>query len=446
LVLPARDVLLNPYAWEGLKRVLRDNEIRMLELGGQIGLISTASLDPEPIPLCVKVIMVGTPILYYLLRAHDEDFGKLFKVRAEFTTEMDRTAESEYEYALFVKAVVDDNHLLPFESAAVGQIIEHSSRLAENQEKLSTRFGMITDLIRESNYWAKKAGLTCVSPEAVRQAIDERIYRSNLVEERIQELIKKDNLMIDVSGEAVGQINALSVSFLGDYFFGRPSRVTASVCAGRAGVIDIERQAKLGGAIHTKGVLIISGLLGARYGQTRSLNLTAALTFEQSYNEIEGDSASAAEMLAILSALSGLPLKQNLAITGSINQHGIIQAVGGVNQKIEGFFHSCQAKGLTGSQGVIIPSANQRNVILRDEVIEAVQQGQFKVIPIKTLDEAILLLSGLKVGEPQEDGSYPTGTFNHAVVQRLAAFSKLVGQDAKKIDQNIQLGNADQVS
>ena len=438
LVLPARDVLLHPYAWEGLKRVLRDNEIRMLELGGQIGLISTAPLDPEPIPLNVKVIMVGTPLLYYLLRAHDEDFSKLFKVRAEFATDMDRTAESEYEYALFVKSVVDDNQLLSFESGAVGQIIEYSSRLAENQEKLSTRFGLITDLIREANYWARKSGLKHVSAEAVRQAVDEQVYRSNLVEERLQEMIEKGSLMIDVGGEAVGQVNALSISFLGDYFFGHPNRVTASVCAGRAGVIDIERQAKLGGAIHTKGVLIISGLLGERYGQTSSLNLTASITFEQTYSEIEGDSASAAEMLAILSTLSGLPLKQELAITGSINQHGMIQPVGGVNQKIEGFFQSCKAKGLTGSQGVIIPAANRRNLILKDEVIEAVRYGQFRIIPIKTLDEAIALLSGVAVGELQEDGSYPQGTFNQAVVKRLAAFSGLVNQDKDGNSRDVQ--------
>jgi len=432
LVVPARDVLLNPYAWEGLKRILRDNEIRMLELGGQIGLISTASLDPDPIPLKIKVIMVGTPLLYYLLRAHDEDFGKLFKVRAEFATEMDRTAESEFEYALFVKSVVDANHLLSFESGAVEKIITYSSRLAENQEKLSARFGMVTDLIRESNYWARKSGLKSVSSEAVQQAIDEKIYRSNLVEERLQEMIKKGSLMIDVSGEAVGQVNALSVSFLGDYFFGHPNRVTASVYAGKAGVIDIERQAKLGGATHTKGVLIISGLLGARYGQSNSLNLTASITFEQSYSEIEGDSASMAELLAILSALSGLPLKQELAVTGSINQHGVIQAVGGVNQKIEGFFQCCKAKGLTGSQGVIIPAANRRNLVLKDEVIEAVRQGMFRIISIEKLDEAIQLLSGLEVGELQEDGLYLEDTFNYAVVKRLAAFSRLVRRDIQQ--------------
>jgi lon-related putative ATP-dependent protease len=419
LILPARDVLMNPYAWEGLKRVLRDREIRIMELGSQMGLISTASLEPEPIPLDMKVILVGTPILYYLLRAYDEDFAKLFKVRAEFTTEMERTLQSEKEYALFVKSVVEDNHLAPFDRTAVARIIEHSARMVEDQEKLSTQFGIIADLICEADYWAKKIGQEVVCAEAVEKAITDRIYRSNRIEERIQEMIQQGMLILDVRGRAVGQVNALSVISLGDYAFGRPSRLTASVCAGQSGVTDIERQAKLGGPIHTKGVLIIGGFLGLRYGQNFPLSLTASLTFEQSYDEVEGDSASAAELLALLSAIASIPIDQGKAVTGSINQHGQIQAIGGVNEKIEGFYAVCQQKGLTGEQGVIIPEANRRSLMLKAEVIAAVEAGAFHIWPVRTIDEAIILLTGVAAGERCSDGSYMEGSFNHAVMVRL---------------------------
>lgn len=430
LILPARDVLINPYAWEGLKRVLRDGSIRVLELGSQMGLISTTSLEPEPIPLDLKVILVGTPVLCYLLRAYDEDFAKLFKVRAEFATEMNRTAESEQEYGLFVKSVVDENHLTAFDRSAVARVIEYGSRLAEDQDKLSTRFGMISDLVRESAYWAKKTGQDVVNKAAVQRAMDERVYRNNLLEEHIQEMIAQDQLMLDVSGTAVGQINALSVLSLGDYHFGRPCRVTASVYAGQAGIIDIERQAKLGGAIHTKGILILSGFLGGRYGQQHPLSLTASLTFEQSYDEIEGDSASAAELLALLSAIADIPIQQGRAMTGSINQHGQIQPIGGVNEKIEGFFRVCKHKGLDG-QGVVIPISNQRNLMLQDEVIKAVQQGVFHVWPVRTMDEAISLLTGYEAGQRQVDGTYPPGTFNALMVDRLKSYHRAVDDRPK---------------
>ncbi|HVN54157.1 MAG TPA: ATP-binding protein [Anaerolineaceae bacterium] len=426
LILPARDVLINPYAWEGLKRVLHDGEIRILELGSQMGLVSTATLEPEPIPLNVKVILVGTPALYYLLRAYDEDFAKLFKIRAEFAIDMERNAQSELEYAQFIKSVIDRNHLLPFDRSAVARIIEQGSRMVESQEKLSTQFGIIADLICESSFWAQKDGQTIVDAHAVQKALDERIFRSNLVEERIQGLIQENTLMVDVTGSAVGQINALSVSDLGDYAFGRPNRVTASVWAGQMGVIDIERQARLSGPIHTKGVLIISGFLGERYGQKWPLNLTASLTFEQSYDEIEGDSASAAELLALLSAISGIPIDQSRAITGSINQHGQIQAIGSVNEKIEGFFRTCQQKGLTGQQGVVIPIANQRNLMLPIEILDAVEQKMFHIWTSQTLDDAIMILTGSIPGERLANGDYPQGTFNHAVVAQLEAFARVM--------------------
>lgn len=426
LILPARDVLINPYAWQGLKRVLRDGEIRIIELASQMGLISTTSLEPEPVPLNVKIFLVGTPMLYYLLRAYDEDFAKLFKVRAEFATEMDRNPQSESEYALFVKSVILENQLPPFDRTAVARIIEHGSRMVENQDKLSTQFGIIADLICESAYWAKKNSHECVNGAAVQKALDERNFRSNLIEERIQELIRNNILVVDVDGAAVGQINALSVSSLGDYQFGRPNRVTASVSAGQAGVTDIERQAKLGGPIHTKGVLIISGFLGQHYGQNRQINMTASLTFEQSYDEVEGDSASAAELIALLSAISDIPIDQSKAITGSINQHGQVQAIGGVNEKIEGFFETCRQKGLTGRQGVIIPFANRANLMLKKEVREAVEQGAFHLWAVQTIDEAVGLLTGREFGDRREDGSYPEGTFNHSIATRMEAFVRVM--------------------
>lgn len=435
LVLPARDLLVNPYAWEGLKRVLRDGKIRIIELGSQMGLLSTETLEPEPIPLDLKIVLVGTPLLYYLLRSYDEDFSKLFKVRAEFATLMERNSQTEKEYGLFVKSVVEDNALPPFDNQAVARLIEYSSRLAEHKEKLSTRFGKIADLVREAAYWAKKtseelserSGVELkVTAQAVQRAIDESIYRDNLFDERIQELIQQDVLMIDVSGKVTGQINGLSVIFLGDYAFGRPNRITASVHPGQAGIVDIERQAKLGGPIHTKGVLIINGFLGGRYGCDQALSLSASLTFEQSYEEVEGDSASAAELFALLSAIGGVALRQDRAVTGSINQHGQIQAIGGVNQKIEGFFATCKAKGLTGQQGVLIPRANLLNLMVKVEVIEAVKAKQFHIWAFSNIDEGLDLLTDLPAGVRQEDGSYPEGTFNYTVTTRLAEFSKIV--------------------
>ena len=428
LILPARDVLMSPYAWEGLKRVLRDREIRILELGSQMGISSSITLEPQAIPLNLKVILVGTPVLYYLLRAYDEDFAKLFKVRADYATEMERTPQSEKEYALFVKSVVDDNHLAPFDGSAVARIIEHGSRMVEHQGKLSTQFGIITDLVCEADYWAKKKSQAVVGLEAVQQAIDERIYRSNRIEERFQEMIAQNMLLVDVQGSSTGQVNALSVITLGDYAFGRPTRVTAAVCVGQGGVTDIERQAKLGGPIHTKGVLILNGFLGGRYGQDLPLNLTASLTFEQSYDEVEGDSASAAELLALLSALAQIPIDQGKAITGSVNQQGQIQVIGGVNQKIEGFYEVCRQKGLTGKQGVIIPAANRSSLMLKEEVITAVAQGRFHIWPVATIDEALRLMTDREAGVRQQDGTYPTGCFNGAVAARLNQFAQAIGQ------------------
>ncbi len=449
LVVPARDILTNPYAWESLKRVLRDGVIRIAELGQQLGLLSTVTLEPEPIPLNIKIVLVGTPVLYYLLRAYDEDFAKLFKVRAEFASTMQRTPDTEHEYGLFVKSVVDDNKLPAFDNAAVARIIEHSSRMADNQEKLSTRFGKIADLVREAAYWGgreaqetknqgqhegkkkstrkKSAGFQRSAPitaGAVERAITESIYRSNLVEERIQELFASGTLMVDLTGKVVGQINALSVGMLGDYAFGRPSRVTAVAYAGKGGVIDIERQAKLGGPIHTKGVLILGGLLGASFGRKQAISLTASVTFEQSYDEIEGDSATSAELFALLSAITNIPLRQDRALTGSVNQRGQVQAIGGVNEKIEGFYLTCKTRGLTGEQGVIIPLSNMKNLMLREDVVQAVANGHFHIWPVHTIAEVTPLLTGMEAGELQPNGVYPQGSFNYAVMAQLGEFSK----------------------
>jgi lon-related putative ATP-dependent protease len=436
LILPVRDVLLNPYAWDGLKRTLLEGSIRIVELGNQLGLISSTTLEPEPIPLEVTVVLIGTPMLYYMMRQYEEDFSKLFKVRAEFTSQMDRTPETEHEYALFVKSVVEDSGLPHFDRQAIARIIEHGSRLVEDQGKLSTRFGKVADLVKEAAYWAGKNGGDIVSGADVNRAIKEVIYRSSLLEERIQELIERGDILIDVKERVVGQINALSVIMLGDYAFGRPSRVTAVVSPGRGGVVDVEAKAELGGSIHTKGVLILSGFLSGRYGRRQPLSLAASLTFEQSYDGVDGDSASTAELLALLSALTEVPLRQDIAITGSVNQHGMIQPIGGVNEKIEGFFAVCKRLGLSGTQGVVIPASNARNLMLDDEVLQAVADGNFHIWPVKTIDDAITLLTGMDPGIPDELGTYPAGSFNAAVLTRLESFSELIKAAGKNGREN----------
>ena len=424
LILDAHRVLQHPLAWEGLKRALQSRQLRIEAPLQTLGLFSTVSLEPEPIPLDVKVVLIGSPLLYYLLYYYEEDFQKLFKVKADFATQMDRTPETEYQYALFVRTICQEDGLLPFDRGAVAQVIEHSSRLVEDQYKLSTRFGEIADLVREASFWASRNGHSVVTADDVRRAIEEKTFRSNLLEERIKELITQGTVMIDTTGERVGQINGLSVILLGDYTFGRPSRVTANTFVGKAGVVNIEREVELSGPIHSKGVLILSSYLGRKYAQNAPLTLSASLVFEQSYEGVEGDSASSTELYAILSSLSGYPIKQGIAVTGSVNQHGELQPVGGINEKIEGFFDICKAKGLTGDQGVIIPVGNVRNLMLREDVIEAVREGEFHIWPVRTVDEGIEILTGVPAGELQEDGTYPEGTVNWAVSQRLAELAE----------------------
>lgn len=437
LLLDARKVLQQPYAWEGLKRVLQANEIRIESLGQMLSLISTVSLEPEPIPLHVKVVLLGERLLYYLLYQLDPEFAKLFKVAADFETEIDRDEDSSHTYALLIASLVRKNNLRPFDRSGVARVIEHSSRLVSDVEKLSVHLQSITDLLSESSYWAGEAGRDVVSAEHVQQALDAQAYRAGRLRERMQEAILRDTVLIDTSGVKVGQINGLSVLTVGDYAFGRPSRITARVRMGKGEVIDIERQVEMGGPIHSKGVLILSGFLGGRYAVDRPLSLSASLVFEQSYAGVEGDSASSAELYALLSALAEVPIKQSLAVTGSVNQHGQVQAIGGVNEKIEGFFDICQKRGLgnqgpDGEQGVLIPVANVKNLMLRPDVVAAVAEGKFHIYPIATIDQGIELLTGLPAGEPDEEGNYPAGSFNRKVAERLLELAKKQREFAKE--------------
>jgi len=381
--------------------------------------MATKTLRPEPIPLDVKVVLIGDSQLYHTLYAYDEDFGELFKVKADFDTRMDHTPENILNYASFVCSLCRDEHLKHLDRSAMARVVEHGSRLAEDQEKLSTKFGAISDVIRESSFYASQDGSQYVTGAHVQKAIDERYYRSNLIQERIGEMIERGTILIDVEGEAVGQVNGLSVMGVGDIAFGRPSRITASTGPGRRGLMDIEREASLSGPFHTKGVLILSGYLTAKYAQSKPLSLSARLVFEQSYSGVDGDSASSAELHALLSSLSGLPIRQSIAVTGSVNQRGQVQAIGGVNEKVEGYFEVCRVAGLTGEQGVMIPASNVKNLMLKREVVEAVRDGKFHIWSVGTIDEGIEVLTGVKAGDRMGDGSFPAGTVHQLVDKRL---------------------------
>jgi len=419
LILPIEELLRNPFSYDGLKRALKNEHIVIEEAEERLGFIATKSLKPEPIPLNVKVILIGDPYLYQQLYSLDMEFNQLFKVKADFDTIMDRTEENIQQYAAFVCTLCQKESLKHLDGSGLAKLIEHSSRLAEDQQKLSTRFAEVADTIREANFYATQENSEFVTGIHVKKAIEEKVYRSKLIQEKIQEMIKRGILLIDTEAANVGQVNGLSVIDLGDFEFGSPSRVTVSVGLGREGVIDIEREAKTGGPIHTKGVLILGGYLNEKYAQDKPLGLSARLVFEQNYEGVEGDSASSTELYAILSALSQLPIKQNLAVTGSVNQKGEVQAIGGVNEKIEGFFEICKAKGFTGKQGVMIPESNVQNLMLKEEIVEAAKEGKFRIYPIKTIDEGIEVLTGVKAGERQKDGTFEEGTVNYRVDKRL---------------------------
>ena len=425
LLLDVRKILMQPFAWDALKRALQSREIRIESLGQMYSLISTVSLEPEPIPLDVKVVLFGDRLLYYLLQAYDPEFNELFKVAADFEEVIDRSTETQQLYAQLIATLVRKESLLPYDRIAVARVIEHSSRLVSDSEKLSMHMRSIADLLREADYWARQAGHTSVLACDVQQAISAQIHRQDRIRDRLYEAILRGTLMIDTSGAVVGQVNGLAVIELGSFTFAQPTRITATTRLGKGDFINIEREAELSGAIHSKGVLILSAFLASRYAKNQPLALSASLAFEQSYGKIDGDSASLAELCALLSNLANIPIHQSLAITGSVNQLGQAQAIGGVNEKIEGFFDICSARGLTGEQGVLIPVSNLKHLMLRQDVIDAVEKGIFTIYAVENVDQALTLLTGVPAGAIDEKGAYPEGTINYWVVERLAELAKI---------------------
>ncbi len=419
LVIDALKLLQQPFAWEGVKRALNTKQMSIESLGEATGTISTVTLEPEPIPLDVKVILVGDRMLYYTLYQQDRDVAELFKVAADFDEQMERTDESCRLYARYLATMVRQEGLRPFETPALANVIEHSVRLAGDAEKLSTSMQTIVSLLREADYWASNDEATTVTARHVTLAIEKQVYRSNRVQMQVYERIRRGTVLIDTSGRQVGQVNGLSVIDMGNYAFGQPSRITATTRIGKGDVIDIEREVELGGALHSKGVLILSSFLATRFAKSKPLALAASLVFEQSYGLVDGDSASAAELCALMSSLADVPIDQGLAITGSVNQRGCVQAIGGVNEKIEGFFDVCSSLGLNGRQGVLIPSANVKHLMLRDDVVAAVASNQFRVCAVESIDQALQLLTGLEAGAPDENGQYPDDSVNGRVARRL---------------------------
>lgn len=428
LVLPVDEVFKNLFTYDGLKRALKSNEIVIEEPGERLGFITAKSLTPQPIPLDVKVILIGDHYIYEVLYTGDPQFRELFKVKAHFDTTIDRSEENLQRYASFMCTLCSKEGLSHLDSSAITKVMEFGSRLAEDQKKLSTRFSEIADVVREANFYSSQDGSKYIEGNHIVKAIDEKVYRSNLIQQKIREMIERGLIKIDTTGETIGQVNGLSVIGLGDFAFGRPSRVTASIALGREGVIDIEREAKLGGPIHTKGVLILGGYLAGKYAQDKPLGLSARLVFEQSYEGVEGDSASSTELYAILSALADFPIKQKFAVTGSVNQRGEVQAIGGVNEKIEGFFEVCKAKGLKGDESVLIPESNVQNLMLKEEVIEAVEQGKFHIYSVNNIDEGIQLLTGVKAGKRMEDGMFEPDTVNYRVDKKLAEMAEAISK------------------
>ena len=425
LLLDIRKVLVQPFAWEGLKRALQSREICIESLGQMYSLVSTVSLEPEPIPLDTKVILFGDRLFYYLLQEYDPDFGELFKVAADFEERIERNADSHQLYARLIATQTRKEKLLPFDRSAVARVIEHSARLVEDAERLSTHMRSIVDLLREADFCSREAGRSVVEAADVQCAIDAQIHRLDRLRDRLHEAILRDTLVIDTQGEVTGQINGLSVISLGEFAFAQPTRITATTRLGDGEMINIEREVKLSGAIHSKGVLILSSFLAARYAKNQPLAVSASLVFEQSYGMVDGDSASLAELCVLLSNLADVPIKQSLAITGSVNQHGQSQAIGAVNEKIEGFFDICAARGLSGEQGVLIPAANIKHLMLRHDVVAAAEAGKFHIYAVENVDQAIALLTGLPAGEADAKGIYPEGSVNRKVAARLAELTEI---------------------
>lgn len=424
LIVQANDVLLGFLAWDTLKRALKTKEIRIENIGEQYRMLPTTTLKPEIIPLRLKVIMIGSSLLYHLLYHYDEDFRKLFKIKADFDTAMDYNREHVAKYVAFISSLCQREGLRPLDRGAVARVIEYSLRLVNSQRKLSTRFNEVAELLYEAEAWASVEGQDVVTAGHVDRASKEKIQRSNRIETQIQEMLLEGKLMISTKSERVGQVNGLAVYSLGDYSFAKPTRITAKTFMGQRGIVNIEREIQMSGSIHSKGIMTLSGYLGGQYGTDKPLALSASLGFEQVYEEIDGDSAASAELYAILSSLADLPLKQELAVTGSVNQHGEIQPIGGVNEKIEGFFALCQAQGLTGQQGVIIPHQNTDELMLSGEVVQAVAAGQFHIYPVQHIDEGLLLLTGHPSGTRRDNGTFTRASVHYRVNRRLEEMAR----------------------
>jgi lon-related putative ATP-dependent protease len=433
LVIHAKEILMQPYAWETLKRALKTREINIESLNKQMGYVITSTLKPEPVPIDLKVILIGDAQIYSLLYTLDEDFNKLFKVMADFDVEMIRSEDNVLKMAKFIAAHCQQVGLKHFDKTAIARVVEYSSRLADHQNKLSSRFNQIVEVLYEADAWAEAEGAEMVSCAQVEKAIEKKIYRNSKYEEKLNEMFKDGTLLIDVDGEKIGQINGLAVMGTGEYSFGKPSRITVSTYQGKPGIINIEREVRKSGSIHDKGVLILSGYMGCKYAQEEPISLSVSISFEQNYSLIEGDSASSTELYAILSSIAQVPIKQYIAVTGSVNQKGEIQPIGGVNEKIEGFYDVCKLKGLTGKQGIMIPKQNVKNLMLKQEVINAIKDNQFHIYAICHVDEGIEILTGLPAGEQNEKGEYPEGTMNYLITQRLKALWQLQRDKMKNV-------------
>jgi len=424
IILGVNDVLSNAFVYDGLKRTLQNETISIEETAERLGATSIKSLTPQPIPMNMKVILAGDPGTYQVLYQADPDFKFLFKVKADFDDLIEWNDKTIKIYGNFVHTLCETEGLNHLEASAIAKVVEYGSRLAEDQNKLSTRFPELADIVREASFYASQDNSKYIKDTHVSKALDEKVYRSDLVDQKFKEMIQRGIILIDTSGAKAGQVNGLSVISLGDFEFGQPSRITASIGMGRGGVIDIERESKLGGQIHTKGVLIISGYLANKYAHDKPLTLSCRLVFEQSYGGVDGDSASSTELYAILSALADLPIKQNFAVTGSVNQKGEVQAIGGANEKIEGFYAVCKARGLKGDEGILVPRSNIQHLMLNEEVVVAVKQGKFHIYPIESIDDGIELLTGVKAGERKSDGSYELGSVHYRVDKRLTDMAK----------------------
>ncbi len=441
LVIRVEDLLTNYQSWDGLKRTLRENKLIIEDIGEKLGFMSAKTIQPEPIPLDVKVVIIGESMFYYLLHRSDLQFRELFKVKADFDSQMDKNEANLKDYAAVLCRLCNEEKMKPMRSDALAMIIEHSSRLAGNNDKLTTMFSSIADIVREANFYAGENGTSTIEADHVNRAVEHRVYRSNLIQEQINEMIETGMIIIDVEGEAIGQVNGLAVYDLGDFSFGKPSRITASVGVGREGLVDIERESKLGGPLHTKGVMILNGYIHEKYARDIPLSLSARLVFEQSYGGVDGDSASSTELYSLLSRLAGVPIKQSIAVTGSVNQKGEVQAIGGINEKVEGFFEVCRVRGLSGAQGVLLPASNIHNLMLKDDVVEAIREGKFHIYPVSTIDEGIEVLTGMKAGQFLEDDTFEPDSINDRVQKRLIGLAEKLrdfskGEEKTDTDKN----------